>query len=78
MKQYIIELHTKVNGKFQKGYHQKISESKRTDTMNVYVEHITKDKSKAKRFSDQEEAERIGKLFSVLTVQVAIVKTVRK
>ena len=78
MEKYIIELHTKVNGKFQVGYHEKITESTRKDTTNVYVEHITTDKKKAKRFFEQEEAEKIGGLFAILTIQIAIVKSVKK
>jgi len=78
MDTYIIELQTKVNGKIQKGYHQKISESKRKDTMNVYVEHITTDKKEAKRFFDKEEAIKIGNLFSIPSIQTAKILTVKK
>lgn len=78
MEKYLIELNTKVNGEWQKGYHEKISESTRKDTMNVYVEHVTTDKRKAKRFYDEEEARRFAALFSHPNLQEAEVIPVKK
>lgn len=78
MTKFIIELQTKVNGEFQKGYHEKLTESKRDDTMNVYVEHVTTDKKKAKRFYDEDEAQRFATLFGCEGLQIATVIPVKK
>jgi hypothetical protein len=78
MEKYLIELQTKVNGKFQKGYHENITESTRKDTMNVYVEWVTFDKRKAKRFYDKEEAQRFAILFTRENLQTATVIPVKK
>jgi hypothetical protein len=64
MEKYLIELETKVNGKWEKGYHETLTESTNKQAMNVYVEHVTYDKRKAKRFYDKEEAQRFATLFS--------------
>jgi hypothetical protein len=64
METYIIELETKVEGKWKKGYHETLIDSQRKDTMNVYVECVTTDKKKAKRFYDKDEAQRFATLFS--------------
>lgn len=77
MKKYIIELYTKVNGKVGTYYHEKITESTRNDTMNVYVEHITTSKRKAKVFYDKGEAQRFATLFTREGVQMATVKPVK-
>jgi hypothetical protein len=71
MEKYIIELQTKINGNFEKGYHEKLTESTRKDTMNVYVEHVTTDKRKAKRFYDADEAQRFATLFARENLQTA-------
>lgn len=64
MEKYIIEIRlggTKSETKF---YFETITECKNKEVMNVFVEHITKDKTKAKRFYDIEEAIRFQKLFN--------------
>jgi hypothetical protein len=63
MKKYIIELQIKINGKFEKAYHQNITEQDNKDAMNVYVEHITRKKREAKVFYDEVEAKRVGEMF---------------
>ena len=64
MEKYIIQYKMKINGKMETVFHENITPSERTDTMNVYVEHLTSDKKKAKIFYDKEEAELVDKLFS--------------
>lgn len=63
MEKYLIELDTKVNGKWQKGYHENLTNNENKQAMNVYVQHITSDKRKAKRFYDKEEAQKFATLF---------------
>ena len=64
MEKYLIELETKVNGTWEKGYHENITNNENKQAMNVYVECVTTDKRKAKRFYDKEEAQRFATLFS--------------
>jgi hypothetical protein len=78
MEKYLIELQTKINGEFQKGYHEKLMESTNKYAMNVYVEHVTTDKRKAKRFFDKDEAERFATLFTRENLQTAKVITVNR
>jgi hypothetical protein len=78
MEKYIIELETKVNGKWEKGYHENLTASTRKDTMNVYVQHVTTDKRKAKRFYDKEEAQRFATLFTRENLQTATVITINR
>lgn len=63
MEKYLIELETKVNGKWQKGYHQDLTNNENKQAMNVYVQHVTSDKRKAKRFYDRDEAQKFATLF---------------
>jgi hypothetical protein len=63
MEKYLIELETKVNGEWQKGYHQDLTNNNNKQAMNVYVQHVTTDKRKAKRFYDKEEAQKFATLF---------------
>ncbi len=77
MEKFIIELQTNIQGKWQKGYHETIKESDRSDTVNVYVEHITTDKKKAKRFYDIEEAQKFATLFDLNGVQTSKVIPVK-
>lgn len=78
MEEYIIKIETKVDGKWKNLYHEKLTESTRKDTMNVYVEHSTADKKKAKRFFDYGEAEKFAKLFTVSGLQIATVTVLNK
>ena len=64
METYIIRVRTKINGKFKTCYHENITPTKRKDVMNVYTEHLTGTKKKAKIFYDKEEAEKVMKMFS--------------
>ncbi len=65
METFIIELKTKVDGEWRGGlFHEKLTESTRKDTTNAYMEHITSDQNKAKRFYDKDEATRFAVLFS--------------
>lgn len=63
MDSYIIQLQILFNGQWQIRYHEKITRSRRKDTNNTYVEHVTAERSQACIFSDREEAERVANLF---------------
>jgi dsDNA-binding SOS-regulon protein len=65
MDKFIIKYTTRVNGEEKMAFHEKISltNPNRLDIMNVYVEHISFDKSKAMVFYDREEAEKVSVLF---------------
>lgn len=69
MAKFIIELQTKVNGKFQKGFHQDIKPSNSKEAMNVYEQHVTSKKKEAKVFYDKEEAEKVGSFFAIPNIQ---------
>lgn len=60
---YIIQLQIWLNGQWQIRYHKKITRSRRKDTNNTYVVHVTAERSQACAFSDREEAERVANLF---------------
>lgn len=60
---YIIEIKIKIEGIFLIKYHEKISENENKKAENVYCEHITTDKKKAKHFHNHVEALRVNKLF---------------
>jgi hypothetical protein len=64
MDKYIIVREMKMNGVPTTLYFETVSECKNNQVMNVFQEHITRDKAKAKRFYDIEEAERFKALFS--------------
>lgn len=69
MNKFIIKTKTKVNGVEEDGYHQKISETRKSiGATNVYTEHITSDINKAKVFYDIQEAERVCNLFAITGV----------
>lgn len=74
---YIIRYYIKINGKWETKFHENITNSERKDTMNVYVEHITADEKKAKRFHTIEEADKVAKLFKYI-LQLPTVLTVKK
>lgn len=60
---YIIEEYSKVNGKWESGFHQDLKKNRNKDAMNVYVEHCTKDREKAKVFYDVDEAIRMAQFL---------------
>lgn len=62
-KYYIIYYNTKIEGMFFPTYHYGLRMNKSRWTMNKYVELVTKDKKKATKFYDKDEAERVGKFF---------------
>lgn len=64
MTEYIIELETKIDGEWKKAYHELLASSNRTDTMNAYEEHITFNKKQAKRFYQEEEANKFAVLLT--------------
>jgi len=72
METWIIKYDLKINGKFEIVYHKDISNSENKSAMNVYVEHVTSDKRKAKRFYNKEEASNIAKCFSASTTSQVI------
>lgn len=76
MEKYIIERTLKGTLSKTKFYFETVSECKNNQVMNVFEEHLTKDKAKAKRFYDKEEAERFATLFdsSYSSSEVLIVK----
>ena len=63
MEKYIIKYRTKTNGKWVTVYHMDITENNNDETMNVYVEHLTRYKRKAKQFHEQGEAILVAALF---------------
>lgn len=65
MEKFIIQYDMKVDGKRIVAYHQDIEANTSKETMNAYVEHLTKDRSRARRFFQKEEAIRIANVFSV-------------
>ena len=64
MNKYIIKYKTKVNGTDKTTYHENITPNTNNSVMNVYVEHVTEDRKKAKVFYDQEEAQKVCAMFS--------------
>lgn len=64
MKEYIIKIQVKVDGKWKTGYHENILNQTVKWAVNMYVEDITIYKRKAKKFLDKKEAENIAKMFS--------------
>ncbi len=79
MKQYIIKRKLKGSDwKNTKLYFQNVTENKSRETMNVFMEHLTKNKARAKRFYDKEEAEKFAKLFDDGSHSTSKVLTVNK
>lgn len=68
----------KIDGKFIKGFHEKIELNPSNDSNNVYVEHITSEKKKALRFFERSEAEKIASVFACLLVQIPTIVEVKK
>ena len=64
MDKYIIVREMKIDSKIETLYFETLSECTSNQVMNVFEEHLTRDKDKAKRFYDIEEAERFKALFS--------------
>lgn len=64
MNKYIIQINYKVDGDSRPLYFETISECTNNQVMNVFQEHLTSNKEKAKRFYDLEEVERFKQLFS--------------
>jgi hypothetical protein len=71
MEKFIIEMQVKINGKFEKHYHQNITEQKNKEAMNVYVEHITSKKREAKIFYDEDEAKRVAIMFEQENLKIS-------
>lgn len=63
MEKYIIERILRGTLSENKFYFETVKECTNKEVMNVFEEHITRDKSKAKRFYDKEEAQRFADLF---------------
>jgi hypothetical protein len=64
MNKYIIQINYKVDGDSKPLFFETISECTNNQVMNVFQEHLTSKKEKAKRFYDLEEAERFNHLFN--------------
>ena len=77
MNKYIIQINYKVDGDSKPLYFENISECTNNQVMNVFQEHLTSDKNKAKRFHDKEEAERFEKLLSYSN-RISKILTVKK
>jgi len=78
MDKYIIERKVKIDSEIKTLYFETLSECKNNQVMNVFQEHLTKDKTKAKRFYDKEEAERFRVLFNMSYSNHSQVLTVKK
>jgi hypothetical protein len=78
MKKYIIEIKMRINNKIETVYFENITECKNNQVMNVFEEHVTHDKAKAKRFYDEGEAERFRVLFDYKPFRTSKVLTVKK
>lgn len=78
MDKFIIELRTKINGKWEKGFHQDLKNNDNKYATNVYCHHTTSDKSKAKRFFDKDEADRFAVLFTRENLEAAQVIPVKR
>lgn len=72
METWIIKYNSKINGKFEVVYHEDIKNSTNKEAMNVYVEHVTSDKRKAKRFYDKDEAQHVANWFSSFSTSQVI------
>ncbi len=64
MNKYIIQINYKVDGDSRPLFFETISECNNNQVMNVFQEHLTSKKEKAKRFYELEEAERFKQLFN--------------
>lgn len=63
METFVIKWEIKFDGKFKEKFHENITPQKNKEAMNMYVENITVDKSKAKVFYKKSEAEKVINLF---------------
>lgn len=63
MKKYIIKKLFKINNKIKKLYFLDIRNSIDKKVMNIYAEHLTANKKKAKIFYDIEEAKKMAEFF---------------
>lgn len=64
MKTFKIEVLIKNNGKWETLYHENITPTTSIEVNNVYQEHLTSDKKKAKVFYDIKEAQRVSDFFT--------------
>lgn len=78
MEKYIIEIRLGGTVSKTKFYFETLSECTNNQVMNVFVEHLTKDKAKAKRFYDMEEAIRFKALFNQGYGRTSQILTVKK
>lgn len=77
MNKYIIQINYKVDGDSKPLYFETISECTNNQVMNVFQEHLTSKKDKAKRFYEIEEAEKFQQLFSSSN-RISKILTVKK
>jgi hypothetical protein len=76
METFIIKYKMRIDGDDDvTAFHENIKNCENLSVMNVYVEHITYDKKKAKVFFDKEEAERVAKMFEGTFQHIAEIVT---